>query len=341
MTAENALVVELTTVLGSQRRALAVAGLSRSTWHYRSKPRARVADPVPHADRFCVWRIPDLDRERIADLIQQGWKAGKSVDQSYATAWDKGIMLGSQRTWARVAKNIQDQSARPKTTARKAQAPRPAPVVIATKPDDAWTWDITDMPAPHRGVAFKAYCAMDIFSRKIVAWRVEEREVDELAKEMFQIAFGEHAIPGAIHSDSGAAMKSNALKDLFADLSITQTHNRPRVCDDNPYSESVFKTAKTRPNYPGTFNTVEHARAWFAGFVANYNTHHKHSGIAWFTPNQVHDGTWHTAWQQRDAIKQAYYQAHPERFRHRPLTPTPPGIVGINIHHHHTKTAAA
>lgn len=115
------------------------------------------------------------------------------------------------------------------------------PVLEATGPQQVWSWDITDLRTPWRGLAFKAYCVMDIYSRKIVGHRVEEREVDDLAAEMFQAAFGEHGIPGAVHADSGAAMRSTVLVDLLADMGVDRTHNRPRVSNDNPFPESEFK----------------------------------------------------------------------------------------------------
>ena len=259
--------------------------------------------------------------------------AGVSVDHAFASAWDDGLMLGSRRTWWRVASEIDDQSMRPVVPTRCANAsrtPREAPVLTATGPGQVWSWDITDLRTPWRGVAFKAYCAMDIFSRKVVGSRVEEREVDDLAVEMFEIAFGEHGIPGAVHADSGAAMRSSAVADLLAAYGVTKTHNRPRVSNDNPFSESEFRTMKYRPGYPGTFETLEEARAHLDEYVAWYNGNHKHSGIALFSPNEVHDGSWREAWQRRDAVQQAYYDAHPERFRNRPRTPAPAGLVGIN-----------
>lgn len=309
-------------------------GLSRSTWQYRQRPRQRVENPVPHRERAQPSRLSGGDREAIARRIQAGWADGVSVDQSFAAAWDDGVMLGSRRTWWRIAGQIEDQSARPLVPSRKDGVPpgrRAAPVVIARAPMDAWSWDITDMRGPWRGVCFKAYSAMDIFSRKIVGWRVEEREVDDLAVDMFERAFGMEGIPGAVHADSGASMRSNAVRDLFADLGITKTHNRPRVSNDNPYSESAFKTMKYRPDYPGAFNTIEDARDYMASHVQWYNSGHKHSGIALFSPNEVHDGTWRQAWARRDQALAAYYDQHPERFRARPVTPAPPGIVGINI----------
>lgn len=205
------------------------------------------------------------------------------------------------------------------------------PVLKATGPQQIWSWDITDLRTPWRGVSFKAYSIIDIYSRKIVGWRVEEHESEDLAVEMFEAAFVEHGPPIVVHADSGAAMRSTVLKDLLADFSVAQTHNRPRVSNDNPFSESEFRTMKYRPNYPGIFTDLEAAHAWVNNYVSWYNQHHRHSGIALFTPEEVHTGTWMQRWQQRDHIQQVYYDTHPERFRHRPHTKSPCSIVGINL----------
>lgn len=319
---------------GSQRQALVLAGVPRSTWHYRHRPRDRVAEPVPHKDRAYRSRIADADRDRIADRIITGWQAGVSVDHAFAAAWDDGVMLASRRTWWRIADAVEDQSARPVSASRRANAsrtPPAAPVLTATGPQQVWSWDITDLRTPWRGLAFKAYSILDIYSRKVVGWRVEEREVDDLAVEMFEVAFGMEGIPDAVHADSGAAMRSTVLADLLKDLNVTKTHNRPRVSNDNPFSESEFKTMKYRPNYPGTFESIEQARAYMDWYVPWYNSRHKHSGIALFSPDDVHDGAWRRLWQQRDHALQAYYGRHPERFRHPPRTPAPARIVGINL----------
>lgn len=338
------LVAELTAATGSQRTALDLAGVSRSTWHYRHHPRDRVEDPVPPRDRAYPSRIDVADRDQIAQRITAGWKDGVSVDHAFADAWDDGIMLASRRSWWRIAQRIADQSARPVAPTRRGNAsrtPREAPVLIATGPQQVWSWDITDLRTPWRGVAFKAYSILDIFSRKIVGYRVEEREVDALAKEMFEVAFGMEGIPGAVHADSGPAMRSTVLADLLSDLRVTRTHNRPRVSNDNPFSESEFRTMKYRPTYPGTFDTIQQARAYLDWYVPWYNAQHRHSGIALFSPDEVHDGTWRHAWQQRDQALQAYYDQHPERFHHRPRTPAPAGIVGINLPKPQTQPQAA
>jgi putative transposase len=314
---------------------LELAGVSRSTWHYRASPREPVADPVPHKDRAYRSGISAADRGLIAAKITAGWAAGNSVDHAFASAWDAGVMLASRRSWWRIAAGIADQSLRPIVpTRRGSKTPREAPVLEATGPGQVWSWDITDLRSPWRGKAFKAYSIIDIYSRKIVGWRVEEREVDDLAVEMFQRAFTHHGTPRAVHADSGPAMRSNALKDLLASAGVDQTHNRPRVSNDNPFSESEFRTMKYRPNYPGTFEDLDHARAHMTTYVPWYNQEHKHSGIALFSPDEVHDGTWRHHWNQRDHTQQAYYTAHPERFRNRPQTPTPAGTVGINLPTH-------
>lgn len=307
-------------------------GLSRSTWHYRSRPRARVADPVPQAERAYPSRIPPADRALIEDRITAAWLAGNSVDHAFASAWDEGVMLGSRRSWWRIAAGIEDQSARPLAPTRASgRAPREAPVLRATGPCQVWSWDITDLRMPWRGMAFKAYSIIDIHARKLVGWRVEDREVDDLAVEMFEEAFARHGLPDVVHADSGAAMRSGAMQDLLGDLDIAMTHNRPSVSNDNPFSESEFRTMKYRPNYPGTFTDLDTARAWVDDYATWYNQHHRHSGIALFTPDAVFDGSWRELWHRRDQAHQAYYEAHPERFRRRPVTPAPADIVGINL----------
>jgi putative transposase len=148
---------------------------------------------------------------------------------------------------------------------------------------------------------------------------------------MFRDAIAREGLPNVVHADSGPAMRSTALKDYLGDLGVTQTHNRPRVSNDNPFSESEFRTMKYRPNYPGTFDTIEDARAFMAQYVPWYNQSHKHSGIALFSPGEVHDGTWRSLWARHVQAQQAYYEQHPERFRARPKTPAPAGLVGINL----------
>ena len=219
-----------------------MAGVARSTWHYRARPRERVAEPVPQKDRAYPSQIGDADRAEITARVTAGWGDGHSVDHAFADAWDDGAMLASRRSWWRVAERIADQSARPAAPARRsssARTPREAPVLVATGPGHVWSWDITDLRTPWRGVALKAYSIIDIYSRKPVGHRVEEREADDLPVEMLHDAIArEGRAPDVVHADSGPAMRSTALRDYLGGLGVAQTHNRPRVSNDNPFSES-------------------------------------------------------------------------------------------------------
>ena len=322
----------LTRITRSQRLGWARAGISRSTWHYRQHPRAGVAAPTRQTERAYQSRISDTDRERIAEHIRAGWAKEESVDHAFATAWDAGLMLASRRSWWRIAAQIEDQMLRPKIPTRKERRqPRNKPVLKATGPGQVWSWDITDLYSPWRGKVFKGYKITDIYSRKIVGWRVEDREADHLAVDMFAAAITEHGAPQVVHADSGAAMRSNLLRDSLHDHDVALSHNRPYVSNDNPFSEAGFRTMKYRPGYPKIFTDLDAARAYLAEYVPWYNHQHKHSGIALFSPAQVHDGTWEHTWQTRDQALQRYFTEHPERFHARPKTPTPNHTVGINL----------
>ena len=296
-------------------------------------PRPVVSDPIHQADRAYEARICDADRRQIEERILAGWANGNSVDHSFAAAWDEGIMLASRRAWWRIAAEIKDQMLRPKTPTRgEKRQRRDKPVLKATRPGQVWTWDITDLYSPWRGVSFKAYKITDIFSREIVGWRVEDREADHLAVEMFAAAIAKYGAPDVVHADNGPAMKSNLLRDFLKDEhGVVLSHNRPYVSDDNPFSEAGFRTMKYRPGYPKVFTDLGAARSYLAEYVPWYNHEHKHSGIALFSPAQVHDGSWQEVWQTRDDALQRYFETHPGRFRARPRTPTPAGTVGINL----------
>lgn len=319
-------------MLGSQREALRMTGVSRGTWHYRHTPREQAQAPIPQAMRAYPSRINAADRAEIVAWILAGWARHESVDHSFATAWDAGVLLASRRTWWRVANEIEDQLLRPKPPTRKqSRLPRVKPVVVATGPGQAWSWDITELYSPWIGKTFKAYKIIDIYSREIVGYRVEDREADHLAVEMFDHAIRTYGVPRTVHADSGAAMRSTLLRDFLTRHGVVLSHNRPYVSNDNPFSEAGFKTMKYRPDYPRIFASVEAARTYLDTYVAWYNTKHKHAGIALFSPQQVGDGTWVEVWEVRDRALQAYYERYPERFRVRPVTPTPAGRVGINL----------
>ncbi|WP_190264981.1 DDE-type integrase/transposase/recombinase [Glutamicibacter nicotianae] len=263
------------------------------------------------------------------------------MDHAFATAWDDGLVLASRRAWWRITAEIEEQMLRPEVPTRKQnrQLRGQKPVLKATGPGQVWSWDITDLYSPYKNKVFKAYSIINIFSRQIVGYRVEEREADHLAVDMFQDAFTGYGVPQVVHADSGAAMKSNAMKDTLEAKGVELSHNRPYVSNDNPFSESGFRTMKYRPGYPKVFSTLEDARAYLDGYVPWYNRQHKHSGIALFSPEQVHDGSWEQVWQVRQQALDDYYRKHPARFHRRPVTPAPAGIVGINLPSEDTRAA--
>lgn len=233
--------------------------------------------------------------------------------------------MGSSRTWHRIAADL---DARPRAT--RTRPAREKPVVTATGPGQVWSWDITDLKSPFSRVAFKQYVITDIYSRLRVASIVEPSENTVAAIRLFSMAFAEHGVPKVVHSDNGPTMKSGPLGDLFADNDIEVSNSRPYVSNDNPFSEASFATMKRHPYFPTVFESIEEAREFDADYRGWHNTRHYHSGIAHFTPQQVHDGTWREAWRDRNASLQEYYEAHPERFRVRPKVPRPPTTVGIN-----------
>lgn len=331
LTAENALVTLLANLHGmSQRKALALVDLSRSTWHYRTNPRAPVPHPITHRDRHQPHALESGETDVMEHHILTAWAAGDSVDQAFAAAWDQGIMVGSRRSWWRYAARL-EQSLRPVKPHRTKTGPRTKPELLATGPNQVWSWDITDFKGTYRGQAFKVYSIIDIFSRKIVGYRVETNEIDSMAVEMFEAAFiTEGATPQWVHADSGSSMKSDAMKKMFFVHGITESHSRPYVSNDNPYSESEFRTLKHRKHFPGIFDDLEHARDYVDTYTPWYNGHHRHSGIGLYTPNEVHDGTWRATHARRQAALDTYYTQKPGRFRRPPKAQPAPEWSGIN-----------
>lgn len=320
----------------SQRAALDLAGIARSTWHYRDHPRARVSEPVPHRQRRTRCWLTEAERAQITVKIQTAFAAGESVYQAFYDALDAGEPVASLSTWYRIARDV-DQTTRPIRPTRKHRATA-MPTLLVDGPDQAWSWDITHLRGPYRGVTYQLYLAMDVFSRMVTGWRVETGEDDDLAAEMFQQAFTVRGVlPRIIHSDRGPSMTSRTLGELFAGLGIETSRNRPRVSNDNPYSESLFKTAKYTPTYPAFFTNLDHARSWTLNFVEGYNHRHHHTGLEGHTPHDVHHGTWVHVHHRRQATMDALYATHPERFTNPPQVRTPMAQVAINQETNHDR----
>ncbi|WP_420837430.1 transposase [Agromyces laixinhei] len=192
--------------------------------------------------------------------------------------------------------------------------PRKVPELIATGPGQVYSWDITKLAGPVKGTYYDAYVMIDIFSRYIVGAIVHACEDGLLAKEMMLDAFGIHGTPEVVHSDGGPSMTSKTVRTLLADLGVTASRSRPQVSNDNPYSESLFKTMKYLPVFPDRFGSLIEAREFLGEFVHAYNHHHRHSGIGMHTPADVHYGHADAIDRDRDAALEAARRAHPERF---------------------------
>lgn len=309
-------------------KSLALVGMAKSSWHYLAHPRPAKADPVRHDQRSSTLWLSPAEQDQIVAQLARDDLGALSVGEAFAVVLDEGTYIASRSSWYRVAAARRLSGDRRRTATHP---PRTVPEQVAYQVADLWSWDITKLPTAIRGAFYEFYVVLDVFSRYVVGWRVEEREDDELAKDMFETAFDRHHMrPSVIHSDGGPSMTSSTVRELFADLDIETSRNRPRVSNDNPYSEAWFKTAKYEPFYPVTFDSLLDARQWAATFVTWYNTTHRHSGIAWHTPQSVFDGTWIDVQTTRQATLDTAWQANPKRFTKHPIAPQLPIAVWIN-----------
>jgi putative transposase len=248
-----------------------------------------------------------------------------------ATLLDEGTFLCSVRTMYRLLARHGE------VRERRDQLRHPAyavPELLATGPNQVWTWDITKLRGPAKWTCFHLYVILDIFSRYVVGWMVAPHESAVLARKLIAESVARQGIrPGelTVHADRGSSMRSKPVALLLADLGVTKSHSRPHVSDDNPFSESHFKTLKYRPGFPDRFGSIEDARAFCVAFFAWYGTEHRHSGIALLTPEDVHYGRATERLAARGVVLDAAYAAHPERFVRRPPRPAaPPTAVWIN-----------
>jgi putative transposase len=220
---------------------------------------------------------------------------------------------------------------------RRRHIQRPAydkPELLATRPNEVWSWDITKLLGPSKWTYFYLYVIMDIFSRYVVGWMVAHRENATLARKLIQETCEKQGIVKGqltVHADRGSSMTSKCLAHLLSDLGVTKTHSRPHVSNDNPYSEAQFKTLKYCPQFPGRFGSIEDARSFCREFFTWYNQEHRHSGIGLVTPEQLHYGLAAQVVDRRRQVLNAAYQANPARFKGKiPEPPTLPTAAWIN-----------
>ena len=309
--------------------ACRVLGKSRSTLHRQRNPKPTAALGARKEFRHPA-ELSAEEKEHVLEVLDSPRLADKSVAQAYTILLDEGCYLCSQATMHRLLRE------RGPSGERRAHAVHPArkkPELLATGPNQIWSWDITKLKGPARGVWYLLYVIMDIYSRKVIHWEIWPTETGILAREFIEhaIAANDGIVPESVHADRGTSMTSNTVAGLYAKLNIAQSHSRPHVSNDNPYSESAFKTLKYCPAFPGQFGSIQDANVFCEAFFTYYNTEHRHSGIAMHTPASVHDGTWTQVQGRRAATLRAAYAAHPERFRGRcPQPKSLPAEVWIN-----------
>ncbi|QGH71104.1 IS3 family transposase [Pseudactinotalea sp. HY158] len=317
---------ELTGAGITTREAARLTGISRATAARHGKARP-APTPLDRADP--VNRLSCAEREVVLEVLDSPEFVDSTPMQVYATLLERGVYLCSVSTMYRILRE-DDQ-----VVDRRRQARHPArtvPELVATGPGQVYTWDITKLPGPAKGVYYDAYVMLDIYSRYIVGAIVHARESGPLAEEMMREVFGIHGIPHVVHADRGTSMTSKSVAVLLEDLQVVRSHSRPRVSNDNPYSESLFKTAKYSPTFPDRFGSLDDARAWMAEFTEWYNHEHHHSGIGLHTPADVHYGHADQIATDRQATLAAARAAHPQRFstNHAPKILDLPTAAWIN-----------
>ncbi|MDV7199698.1 IS3 family transposase [Rhodococcus kroppenstedtii] len=332
----TAAVEEVTTTASvSVVAACALVGIARSTYYRLTRRYAhyrRVPTPIPHRERTQPAALTADERRRILDVVTDDDYADLSVVQTYWRAFDDGRVACSQRTFYRVAAAAHCVGDRRRRRGVGAAVTRRTPVVAAHAVGDLWSWDITELRGPRPQDRYKLYLAIDVFSRYPVAWRIEHTEDRHLATAMFAHAIEVHGPPAVLHADNGAVMRSHTLIGDLTDRGVLTSFSRPRVSDDNPFSESLFKTIKYDLDCPTRFDSIDHARTWTATFLRRYATEHRHSGLGRHTPADTHHGTAHLVHRTRRKHLHRYYTQHPERFRRPPQPPDLPGPTGINHH---------
>lgn len=305
--------------------ACAAFNVTRATVYRRRKVRVVVA-------RAPSWRALTLEeRLEVLRVLYDPRFVDASPGEVHATLLDEGLHMASVSTMYRL---LRSQRA---TRERRAMARHPVyprPELVATAPNQVWSWDITKIRGPDRRVWFHLYVILDIFSRKAVGWMLAGHESGSLAEQFIADTLAKESIlSGALtlHSDRGTSMRSKTVAELLADIGVTKSHSRPRTSNDNPFSEAQFKTMKYCPFFPGSFASVVEARAFFRLFFAWYNEEHHHSGIAMMTPATVHGGHIERVRAARQDALDTAWQAHPERFVNgHPIASTPPPQVWIN-----------
>jgi len=321
----DAAITELAPRIGT-RAACAATGTSQASWYRRHRvtPPPPGREPVHQRDREQPRALAPPERQAILDVLHSDRFADVSPEEAWAVLLDEGTYLGSASTFYRVLRTGGE------TRERRRQATHPAkvkPELRADGPNQVWSWDITKLHGPAKWTYYYLYVIIDIYSRYVTGWMLASCESAALAEKLISATCEKQRIGRdqlTIHADRGSSMTSKPVTFLLADLGVIQSHSRPHVSNDNPYSESQFKTMKYRPSFPGRFDSIQQARAWCQDFFTWYNNEHRHSGLALHTAASVHHHRTGPIQAARAATLTAAYASHPERFVRQP--PAPPEL---------------
>ncbi len=323
-----AIVTEHQATLGVAPVCQALA-VPRATYYRRQHPTAQAEGPKP--TRRVPRALPPEEREQVLALLNSDRFADRPPAEVYAALLDEGRYLCSIRTMYRILHEHGEVKERRRQLRRPQYA---APELLATGPNQLWSWDITKLKGPVKWTYFYLYVILDVFSRYVVGWMVALRESATLAQRLIEQTCARQGIAPdqlTIHADRGPAMLAKSVALLLADLGIGESHSRPHVSNDNPYSESQFKTLKYAPEFPERFGSVQGTRSFLVDFFLWYNTRHHHSALGWLTPYDVHYGLAETRRAEREATLRKAFAATPERFvRGAPIPPALPQTVWIN-----------
>jgi putative transposase len=302
-------------------------GLSRATFYRRRNPAPAVVRPPSSSPRA----LTQEERQTILAVLNSDRFADQAPAEIYATLLDEGTYLCSIRTMYRLLHEHQSVRERRNITRHGSYK---KPELLATSPNQVWSWDITKLKGPAKWVYFYLYVILDIFSRRVVGWCIADRECAALFQSMFEETLLKHDVPPGqltLHADRGGPMTAKTTAQLLVDLGVEKTHNRPYTSNDNPFSEAAFKTIKYNYQFPGQFGCVEDAKVFCRHFFDWYNNDHHHSALGLMTPNQIHYGQADDIIAARQQVLTQAYDAHPQRFvRHKPVPPAKPLAVWIN-----------
>lgn len=317
---------ELIGLVGTTRSCV-LTGRSKAS-HYRALRGPVHGPPAPRPAPANA--LTPAERERVLVLLRGPAYRDLAVAQVWAMLLDDGRYLCSESTMHRLLREAGENRDRRRQRTHPAKT---KPHLVARAPLQVWSWDITKLPGPARGVYFDCYVVIDIFSRYIVGWTVAACEDSTIARALIADAVARHGVGRdqlTLHADRGTSMTSKTVAQLLEDLGITRTHSRPHVSDDNPYIEAHFKTLKYCPAWPGHFDNLDDARAWCDEFFDYYNHVHRHRALGLHTPASVHYDTATEIRAQRAVTLNAAYAANPARFATQPAPPALPTIAWIN-----------